>query len=120
MESTASRSSGAHRIDMHHQPGNPHKPLFGSAENLERETGFEGEGTGTPRQPVCAILELCATGDAVGCHDAADSCNGSLQVVALADPVAEALDRARTTWISGHDGRRLRRDLLRLLAELED
>jgi hypothetical protein len=40
-------------------------------------------------------------------------------VVAPADPVAEALDRARAAWFSGRDGRRLRRDLLALFAELE-
>ena len=43
----------------------------------------------------------------------------SLQAVAPADPVVEALDRARAAWISGRDSRRLRRDLLALLAELE-
>jgi hypothetical protein len=37
-----------------------------------------------------------------------------------ADPVTEALDRARAAWFSNRDGRRLRRDLLALLAELED
>jgi hypothetical protein len=46
-------------------------------------------------------------------------CNGSLQAVAPADPIVEVLDRARAAWISGRDGRRLRRDLLRLLAEIE-
>jgi hypothetical protein len=35
-------------------------------------------------------------------------------------PVVEALDRARAAWIAARDGRRLRRDLLALLAELED
>jgi hypothetical protein len=44
----------------------------------------------------------------------------SLQPVAPADPAAEALDRARAAWISGRDGRRLRRELLGLLAELAD
>jgi len=34
--------------------------------------------------------------------------------------VAEALDRARSAWLSDHDGRQLRRDLLRLVAEIED
>jgi hypothetical protein len=41
-------------------------------------------------------------------------------VVAPADPIAEALDRARIAWLSGRNGRQLRRDLLRLIAELED
>jgi hypothetical protein len=39
---------------------------------------------------------------------------------AAGDPVAEALDRARSAWISDRDGRQLRRDLLHLIAELED
>jgi len=34
--------------------------------------------------------------------------------------VAEALDRARSAWLSDRDGRQLRRDLLRLIAEIED
>lgn len=37
-----------------------------------------------------------------------------------ADPVAEALDQARAAWVGGHDGHRLRRDLVRLLADLEE
>jgi hypothetical protein len=41
-------------------------------------------------------------------------------VVAPADALAEALDRARSAWLSNHDGRQLRRDLLRLLADIED
>jgi len=43
-----------------------------------------------------------------------------LQAVAPADPVTEAFDRTRAAWISGRDGRRLRRDLLGLLAKFED
>lgn len=34
-------------------------------------------------------------------HDADD--NSSLQAVAPSDPITEALDRARTMWISGRD-----------------
>jgi hypothetical protein len=41
-------------------------------------------------------------------------------VVAPADPIADALDRTRAAWTSDRDGRRLRRDLLGLLTELED
>jgi hypothetical protein len=41
-------------------------------------------------------------------------------VVAPTDPIADALDRARAAWIASRDGRRLRRELLGLLAELED
>ena len=47
-------------------------------------------------------------------------CIGSLQMVAPANPIIEVLDRARIVWIAGHDDRRLRRDLLGLLAELDD
>jgi hypothetical protein len=38
----------------------------------------------------------------------------------IADLVAETLYRARAAWISDRDGRWLRRELLRLPAELED
>jgi hypothetical protein len=34
--------------------------------------------------------------------------------------IVDALEQARAAWTSSRDGRRLRRDLLRLLAELED
>jgi hypothetical protein len=60
-------------------------------------TPLPGEALGTVSQPVREISPACA-----------------------ADGVAEALDRARTAWISGRDGHRLRRDLVRLLADLED
>jgi hypothetical protein len=68
---------------------------------------------------VREISPGCAVDDVTGCDSAADRCNGSLQVVAPQDPIAEALDQARAVWIAGRDGRLLRRDLLRLLAELE-
>jgi hypothetical protein len=79
-----------------------------------------GEEIRTASQPVPEISPSCAAGDVTACHCAANRCNGSLQAVAPADPVVETLDRARAAWISGRDGRRLRRDLLALLAELED
>jgi hypothetical protein len=68
---------------------------------------------------VRKISPSCAAGDVTACHCEANRCNGSLQVVAPADPVTEALDRARAAWFTSRDGRRLRRDLLRLLAEIE-
>lgn len=61
----------------------------------------------------------CTAGDVTACHCAANRCNVSLQAVAPADPIVDALDRARTAWISDRDGRRLRRDLLALIAEFE-
>ncbi|HSK02973.1 MAG TPA: hypothetical protein VK932_17095 [Kofleriaceae bacterium] len=61
----------------------------------------------------------CAADDVTACHCAGNRCNGSLQAVAPADPVTEALDRARAAWNTDRDARRLRRDLLALLAELE-
>jgi hypothetical protein len=36
------------------------------------------------------------------------------------DPIADALDGAREAWTTGCDRRQLRRELLRLLADLED
>jgi hypothetical protein len=78
-----------------------------------------GEESRTASQPVRENSASCVAGDVTGCHCAANRCNGSLQAVALEDPVVEALDRARAAWIPGRDGRRLRRDLLRLLAEIE-
>jgi hypothetical protein len=50
------------------------------------------------------------------CHQVSlrsNGCNGPLQPVVPADPVTEALDRACAAWISGRDGRRLCRDLIR-------
>jgi hypothetical protein len=41
-------------------------------------------------------------------------------VVAPADLVAERLEQVLAVWVSEHASRRLRRDLLALLAELED
>ena len=73
----------------------------------------------TPPQPVPDLSPTYAAGDVTECHCVANDCNGRLLVVVPAEPVAEALDRARAAWISGRDGRRLRRDLLELLAELE-
>jgi hypothetical protein len=61
----------------------------------------------------------CAAGEVTGCHCVANGCNGPLQVVAPADPIAEALEQTRAAWLASRDGRRLRRDLLALLAELE-
>jgi hypothetical protein len=86
---------------------------------IERETGFEGEDSSTSIHPAREISESCTTGVAAGNHAMADACNDPLQPVAPADPIAEALDRVRAAWISDHDGRRLRRGLLRLLTELE-
>jgi hypothetical protein len=68
---------------------------------------------------VHEISPTCAADDVTGCGSAANRRNGSLQVVAPRDPIAEALDQARSAWLSDHDGHQLRRDLLRLLAELE-
>lgn len=82
--------------------------------------GVEGEVKNMPRQPAREVSETCEVGRVAGCDGVADPCNGSLQVVAHADPVAESLDQARATWLSGRDGRRLRRELLRLLAAIED
>jgi hypothetical protein len=70
-------------------------------------------------QPVPEISASYAAGGVTACHGVASRCSGSLQAVALADPVAEALDRARVAWISDRDRRRLRRDLLGLLADLD-
>jgi hypothetical protein len=69
---------------------------------------------------VPEISTSCAAGDVTACHGVANRCNGPLQPVAPADPIAEALDRVRSAWTSGRDSRRLRRDLLGLFAELED
>jgi hypothetical protein len=82
--------------------------------------GVEGEELLMLRQPAPEVSEPCGVDDAADCPSVADHRNGSLQPVAPVDPVADALDHARTAWISSHDGRRLRRALLRLLAELED
>jgi hypothetical protein len=82
--------------------------------------GVEGEELLILRQPVTEIAEAYAVGAAAGCHGLMDVCNGSLQAVVPVDPVADALDQARSAWISSRDSRRLCRDLLRLLAELED
>jgi hypothetical protein len=79
-----------------------------------------GEENRTASQPVPEFSTSCAVGDVTACHCVANRCNGPLQVVATADPIVEALDRARTAWISGRGGHRLRRDLLHLSAELED
>jgi hypothetical protein len=78
-----------------------------------------GEENRTASQPVRDLSPSCTAGDVTACHCAANRCNGSLQAGAPADPIVEVLDRARAAWISGRDGRRLRRDLLALLAELE-
>jgi hypothetical protein len=82
--------------------------------------GVEGEESFSLGHPMREVSKVCAVGDAVDCPNVADPCNGPLQEVAPADPVAKALEQARAAWLVGHDGRRLRRDLLRLLAELED
>jgi len=66
------------------------------------------------------LLPACPIGDVTGRHCVANRCNGSLHVVAPVDPIAEALDRARSAWLSDRDGRQLRRDLFRLLTEIED
>jgi hypothetical protein len=68
---------------------------------------------------VPEISATCATGNVTACHCVANRCNGSLQVVAPADPIVEALDRARAAWMSDRDRRRLRRDLFGLLADLD-
>ncbi|HWU90325.1 MAG TPA: hypothetical protein VN253_23835 [Kofleriaceae bacterium] len=78
-----------------------------------------GEENRTASQPMPEISTSCEAGNVTGCHCAANRCNGPLQAIAPADPVAEALDRARATWLANHDGRRLRRDLFGLLAEFE-
>ena len=82
--------------------------------------GVEGEGSGPPGQPPPEILEFCAAGTIADDRSVADPRNGPLHDVAPADPVTDALERARAAWIVGHDARRLRRSLLWLLAELED
>jgi len=74
----------------------------------------------TASQPVPGISASCAAGGVTVCHCVANRCNGPLHVVAPADPVAEALERARSARLSSRDGRRLRRDLLALLADLEE
>ena len=79
-----------------------------------------GEENRTASQPVLEFSAGCAGGEVTACHCVANRCNGPLQVVAPADPIIEALDRARIAWISGRDRRQLRRDLLHLIAELED
>jgi hypothetical protein len=86
----------------------------------ERDARLAREEVGTVSQPVREISPSCAADGVTACHGAANRCNGSLQVVAPADPIAEALDRVRAAWIAAHDGRRLRRDLLGLVAKLED
>jgi hypothetical protein len=79
-----------------------------------------GEEPGAASQPVGENPLSCTAGDDVACHCAANRCNGSLQVVAPADFVAKTLEQVLAVWVSEHDGRRLRRDLLALLAELDD
>jgi hypothetical protein len=60
-----------------------------------------GEEIRTASQPVRDLSPSCAAGDVTGCHCVANGCNGPLQAVAPADPIAEALDRTRATWIVG-------------------
>jgi hypothetical protein len=72
----------------------------------------------TASLPVRDLSLGCVTGDASACDGAADRCNGSLQAVAPADPIAESLEQARLAWITDRDVCGLRRDLLELLAEL--
>jgi hypothetical protein len=74
----------------------------------------------TASSPVRDLSPGCAIGDASACDGAPDRCNGSLQMVASAALIAEALEQARISWISDRDGRRLRCSLLELLAELHD
>jgi hypothetical protein len=74
----------------------------------------------TASLPVRDLSLGCVTGDASACDGAVDRCNGSLQAVTPADPIAEALDQARIIWISERDRCRLRCVLLDLLAELND
>ena len=105
---------------MNSASGWPDRTITRRRLRIERETGFEGEGSSTQSHSAREISESCTASDVVGNHAMADACNGPLQPVALADPIAEALDRVRAAWISDHDGRRLRRELLRLLTELED
>ena len=97
----------------------PARPLRSASSGALANARRPGEEIRTASQPVRDLSPSCAAGDVTGCHCVANGCNGSLLVVAPVDPVAEALDRARAGWISGRDGRRLRRDLLRILAELE-
>lgn len=78
-----------------------------------------GEDIRTASQLVPEISPGYAAEGATACHGVANGCNGLLQLVAPSDPITEALDRARVAWLSGREGRRLRRDLLALLAELE-
>jgi hypothetical protein len=78
-----------------------------------------GEEIRTVSQPVRDLSPSCTVEDVAEYHCAANCCNGPLHVVAPPDPIAEALDQARAVWISDRDSHRLRRDLLRLLAELE-
>jgi len=82
--------------------------------------GVEGEVCRTLPQRAREISETCTVGNASSCHGVADPCNGPLHEVALLDPVVDALDQVRAAWIADRNARRLRRDLLRLLAELED
>ena len=82
--------------------------------------GVEGEEFLTLAQPEPEISQADAASDAAGCYGVADPRNDSLHGLAPADPVAAALDRARAAWRARRGSRRLRRDLLRLLAELED
>ena len=95
------------------------RPLRSASSGALANAWRPGEENRTASQPVPEISTSCAAGDVTACHCAANRCNGTLQPVAPSDPTTEALDRAHATWISGRDDRRLRRDLLALLAELE-
>jgi hypothetical protein len=72
----------------------------------------------TASLPVLDLSPSCAPDAASTCDGAADRCNGSLQGVASADPIADALERVRTSWVADRDGSRLRRSLLELFAEI--
>lgn len=90
-----------------------------SSSLLAPKEGFEGEADCTPRDSARATSRLhlvTETPSAAEHSEPAPDRNGSLQ----ADAVLEALDHAREGWAAGGDRRRLRRDLLKLLAELED
>ena len=85
--------------------------------------GIERAANGTPQQPARVTPQLRVVERAPRAADQrheADVCNDSLQADAEPDAIADALAGARARWIDGGDRRRLRRELVRLLAELED
>lgn len=70
-------------------------------------------------QGFSAVVPRSRIHDTEGSVDELGHMAPSCTTVVQADSVGEALEAARATWASERDPRRLRRELLRLLAELE-